>query len=159
MIVFDCYTFDCMIKRFAFFFLIVLLLSSLVFSIFQKLGDQRKVYQQPYSYFPSNSLLFMEIEEFSKTVNNFFETNMIWLNFEEISKKNHKNKMIEDVKSIISDSSFNEIFDQGSTNIAFYKNSKSISWIIAKNIYANDLEKNLNVDSSFLNDCYFKIIN
>ena len=49
--------------------------------------------------------------------------------------------MIEDVKSIISDSSFNEIFDQGSTNIAFYKNSKSISWIIAKNIYANDLEK------------------
>lgn len=147
-----------MIKRFAFFFLIVLLLSSLVFSIFQKLGDQRKVYQQPYSYFPPNSLLFMDVEEFSKTVNNFFETNMIWLNFEEISKKNHKNKMIEDVKSIISDSSFNEIFDQGSTNIAFYKNSKSISWIIAKNIYANDLEKNLNVDSSFLNDCYFKIM-
>jgi hypothetical protein len=50
------------------------------------------------------------------------------------------------------DSSFNEIFDQGTTNIAFYKNSKSISWIIAKNIYANDLENNLNVDSSFLND-------
>ena len=62
----------------------------------------------------------MEIEEFSKTVNNFFETNIIWLNFEEISKKNHKNKMIEDLKSIISDSSFNEIFDQGTTNIAFY---------------------------------------
>ena len=81
-----------MIKRFAFFFLIVLLLSSLVFSIFKKLGDQRKVYQQPYSYFPLNSLLFVEIEEFSKTVNNFFETNMIWLNFEEISKKNHKKK-------------------------------------------------------------------
>ena len=138
-----------MIKRFALFFLIVLLLSSLVFNIFQKLGDQRKVYQQPYSYFPSNSLLFIEIEKFSKTVNNFFETNMIWLNFEEISKKNHKNKMIEDVKRIISDSSFNEIFDQGTTNIAFYKNSKSISWIIAKNIYANDLENNLNVDSSF----------
>ena len=29
-------------------------------------------------------------------------------------------------------SSFNEIFDKGTTNIAFYKDSQNISWIIAK---------------------------
>ena len=147
-----------MLKRFAFFLLIIFSLSWLVFLIFKKLGDQRKVYQQPYNYFPSKSLLFIEIEEFSKTVNNFFETNMIWSNFEEISNiNNSKNKFLKDVKRIISDSSFNEIFDKGTTNIAFYKDSQNISWIIAKNIFNNNLEKKLELDSSFFHNCFYKI--
>ena len=67
---------------------------------------------------------------------------MIWLNFEEISNINNpKNKFLKDIKRIISDSSFNEIFDKGTTNIAFYKDSQNISWIIAKNIFNNSLEK------------------
>ena len=41
----------------------MLSLGFLIFSIFQKLGEQSKVYQQPFNYFPPNPAVFFEIED------------------------------------------------------------------------------------------------
>ncbi len=106
-------------------------LGFLIFSIFQKLGEQSKVYQQPFNYFPPNPALFFEVEELSKTLHHFFETSMIWSKFEEVSQRSSYNATIKDISEIISDSSYNEIFDKGITNISFYNSENEISWIIA----------------------------
>ena len=95
----------------------MLSLGFLIFNIFQKLGEQSKVYQQPFNYFPPNPALFCEVEAFSKTLHHFFETSMIWSKFEEVSQKSNYNSTIKDIGKIISDSSYNEIFDKGITNI------------------------------------------
>lgn len=124
----------------------------MLFSIFQRLGDQSKVYQQPFDYFPSDPALFIEVEDFSKTLHNFFETNMIWSKFEEISK-NHNQISLENIRNVLSDSTYNEIFNHGTTNIAFYNEENDLSWIIAKNIY----KKNLYIDSTLFNNQFFKV--
>ena len=124
----------------------------MLFSIFQRLGEQSKVYQQPFDYFPSNPALFIEVEDFSKTLHNFFETNMIWSKFEEISKNNNQSSL-ENIRNVLSDSTYNEIFNHGTTNIAFYNDENDLSWIIAKNIY----KKNLYIDSTLFNNQFFKV--
>ena len=135
----------------------MLSLGFLIFNIFQKLGEQSKVYQQPFNYFPPNPALFCEVEAFSKTLHHFFETSMIWSKFEEVSQKSNYNSTIKDIGKIISDSSYNEIFDKGITNISFYNSENEISWIIAKNIYGNELTKKINLDSNFLSPYFFQI--
>ena len=135
----------------------MLSLGFLIFSIFQKLGEQSKVYQQPFNYFPPNPAVFFEIEELSKTLHHFFETSMIWSKFEEVSHRSFYSATIKDINKIISDSSYNEIFDKGITNISFYNSENEISWIIAKNIYGNESNQKINLDSNFLSAYFFKI--
>ena len=135
----------------------MLSLGFLVFSIFLKLGEQSKVYQQPFNYFPPNPAVFFEIEELSKTLHHFFETSMIWSKFEEVSHRSFYSTTIKDINKIISDSSYNEIFDKGITNISFYNSENEISWIIAKNIYGNKSNQKINLDSNFLSPYFFKI--
>ena len=53
-----------MTKRFIFFLLLVLILSSIVYNIFQKLGEQSKVFQEPQNFFPPNPVFFLEAKEF-----------------------------------------------------------------------------------------------
>ena len=146
-----------MLKRIFFFLFLILSLGFLIFNIFQKLGEQSKVYQQPFNYFPPNPALFFEVEELSKTLHHFFETSMIWSKFEEVSQKSSYSNTIKDINQIISDSSYNEIFDKGTTNISFYNSENEISWIIAKNIYKNDINKKISLDSNFTNTYFFKI--
>lgn len=146
-----------MIKRIIFFLFLISTLGFLIFSIFQKLGEQSKVYQQPFNYFPPNPALFFEVEELSKTLHHFFETSMIWSKFEEVSQRSSYNATIKDISEIISDSSYNEIFDKGITNISFYNSENEISWIISKNIYSNERNKKINLDSNFLSSYFFKI--
>ena len=76
-------------------------LGFLIFSIFQKLGEQSKVYQQPFNYFPPNPALFFEVEELSKTLHHFFETSMIWSKFEEVSQRSSYNATIKDISENI----------------------------------------------------------
>ena len=99
-----------MIKRIIFFLFLISTLGFLIFSIFQKLSEQSKVYQQPFNYFPPNPALFFEVEELSKTLHHFFETSMIWSKFEEVSQKSSYSNKIKDINKIISDSSYNEVF-------------------------------------------------
>ena len=146
-----------MLKRIFFFLFLILSLGFLLFNIFQKLGEQSKVYQQPFNYFPPNPALFFEVEELSKTLHHFFETSMIWSKFEEVSQKSSYSNTIKDINKIISDSTYNEIFDKGTTNISFYNSENEISWIIAKNIYKNDINKKISLDSNFTNTYFFKI--
>jgi hypothetical protein len=141
-----------MIKRLIFFLFLSSIIGFMLFSIFQRLGEQSKVYLQPFDYFPSNPALFIEVEDFSKTLHNFFETNMIWSKFEEISK-NHNQSHLEKIRNVLSDSAYNEIFNHGTTNIAFYNDENDLSWIIAKNIY----KKNLYIDSTLFNNQFFKV--
>ena len=49
---------------------------------------------------------------------------MIWSKFEEVSQKSSYSNTIKDINKIISDSSYNEIFDKGTTNISFYNSEK-----------------------------------
>ena len=147
-----------MIKRIIFFLFLISTLGFLIFSIFQKLGEQSKVYQQPFNYFPPNPALFFEVEELSKTLHHFFETSMIWSKFEEVSQRSSYNATIKDISEIISDSSYNEIFDKGITNISFYNSENEISWIITKNIYSNERNKKINLDSNFLSSYFLKLI-
>ena len=122
-----------MLRRFLFFLLLISILSFLLFNIFQRLGEQSKVYQEPQKYFPSNPILFVEVNEFSRTLHHFFETSMIWSKFEEVSKNNQYGDLIKEINSLIKDSNYNEIFLKGLTNISFYNENNKISWIIAKN--------------------------
>ena len=147
-----------MLKRIFFFLFLILSLGFLIFNIFQKLGEQSKVYQQPFNYFPPNPALFFEVEELSKTLHHFFETSMIWSKFEKVSQKSSYSNTIKDINKIISDSSYNEIFDNGTTNISFYNSENEISWIIAKNILDNELNKKISLDSNFTNTYFLKLI-
>ena len=122
-----------MLRRFFFFLFLLFVLSFLVFSIFQKLGEQSKVFQEPHKYFPADPVLFIEVNEFSKTLHHFFETSMIWSKFEEVSKKNKYESLMQEINTLIKDSNYNEIFSDGITNISFYNENNHISWIIAKN--------------------------
>jgi len=146
-----------MIKRFIFFLFLISLLGGLLFTIFQKLGEQSKVYQKPFNYFPPNPALFIEVVELSKTIHHFFETSMIWSKFEQVSQKSRYKSTLEHISKIISDSSYNEIFNEGTTNISIYNSDDDITWIIAKNIYSNDLNDKINLDSNFFSFCFFKI--
>ena len=145
-----------MLKRLLFFLLLISILSFLVFNIFQRLGEQSKVYQEPQKYFPANPILFVEVNEFSKTLHHFFETSMIWSKFEEVSKNNQYGELIKEINSLIKDSNYNEIFSEGFTNISFYNQDNKISWIIAKN-FSEKQDKIYDLDSNFIDSYFFDI--
>lgn len=145
-----------MLRRFLFFLLLISILSFLLFNIFQRLGEQSKVYQEPQKYFPSNPILFVEVNEFSKTLHHFFETSMIWSKFEEVSKNNQYGELINEINSLITDSNYNEIFSEGLTNISFYNQDNNISWIIAKN-FTEKQDKIYDLDSKFIDSFFFDI--
>ena len=77
-----------MLKRLLFFLFLIFILSFQVYNIFKRLGEQSKVFQEPQKYFPGDPILFVEVNEFSKTLHHFFETSMIWSKFEEVAKNN-----------------------------------------------------------------------
>lgn len=145
-----------MLKRLLFFLLLISILSFLIFNIFQRLGEQSKVYQEPQKYFPANPILFVEVNEFSKTLHHFFETSMIWSKFEEVSKNNQYGELIKEINSLIKDSNYNEIFSEGFTNISFYNQDNKISWIIAKN-FTEKQDKIDDLDSNFIDSYFFNI--
>lgn len=145
-----------MLKRLIFFLLLISILSFLVFNIFQRLGEQSKVYQEPHKYFPANPILFVEVNEFSKTLHHFFETSMIWSKFEEVSNNNQYGELIKEINSLIKDSNYNEIFSEGFTNISFYNQDNKISWIIAKN-FTEKQDKIYDLDSNFIDSYFFDI--
>ena len=91
-----------MLKRLLFFLLLISILSFIVFNIFQRLGEQTKVFQEPQKYFPADPILFVEVNEFSKTLHHFFETSMIWSKFEEVSKNNQYGSLINEINSPVS---------------------------------------------------------
>ena len=136
--------------------LLISILSFLIFNIFQRLGEQSKVYQEPQKYFPENPILFVEVNEFSKTLHHFFETSMIWSKFEEVSKNNQYGELIKEINSLIKDSNYNEIFSEGFTNISFYNQDNKISWIIAKN-FTEKQDKIDDLDSNFIDSYFFNI--
>ena len=90
-----------MLKRLLFFLLLISILCFLVFSIFQRLGEQSKVFQEPQKYFPADPILFVEVNEFSKTLHHFFETSMIWSKFEEVSKNNQYGELIKEINLLM----------------------------------------------------------
>ena len=145
-----------MLRRLLIFLFLLLVLSFLVFSIFNRLGEQSKVFQEPQKYFPSDPILFIEVSEFTKTLHHFFETSMIWSKFEEVSNNNQYGDFIKDINSLIVDSNYNEIFSEGSTNISFYNKDNNISWIIAKNC-SKKKDKINNLDSNFIKSYFFDI--
>ena len=145
-----------MLRRLLFFLFLIFVLSFLVFNIFQRLGEQSKVFQEPQKYFPADPILFVEVKEFSKTLHHFFETSMIWSKFEEVSKNNQYGDLINEINSLIKDSNYNEIFLKGLTNISFYNENNNISWIIAKN-FSEKEDKINNLDSNFIKSYFFDI--
>ena len=145
-----------MLRRLLFFLFLISILSFIVFNIFQRLGEQTKVFQEPQKYFPADPILFVEVNEFSKTLHHFFETSMIWSKFEEVSKNNQYGKLIKEINSLIKDSNYNEIFFEGFTNISFYNENNNISWIIAKNFLEKE-DKINNLDSNFIKSYFFDI--
>ena len=145
-----------MLRRSFFFLFLLFVLSFLVFNIFQKLGEQSKVFQEPHKYFPADPVLFIEVNEFSKTLHHFFETSMIWSKFEEVSKKNKYESLMQEINTLIKDSNYNEIFSDGITNISFYNENNHISWIIAKNFLEKHNKIN-GLDSNFLQPYFFDI--
>ncbi|MBD01403.1 MAG: hypothetical protein CL841_08795 [Crocinitomicaceae bacterium] len=145
-----------MLRRLFFFLFLIFILSFLVFNIFKRLGEQSKVFQKPQKYFPGDPILFVEVDEFSKTFHHFFETSMIWSKFEEVAKNNQYGNLIKEINSLIRDSNYNEIFLDGLTNISFYNENNNISWIIAKNFLEKEDKRN-NLDSNFIKSYFFDI--
>jgi hypothetical protein len=145
-----------MLRRLLFFFFLIFVFSSIVFNVFQRLGEQIKVFQEPQKYFPENPILFVEVNEFSKTLHHFFETSMIWSKFEEVSKNNQYGDLVKEINSLIIDSNYNEIFNEGLTNIAFYNENSNISWIIAKN-FSKKQDKINDLGSNFIESYFFDI--
>ena len=145
-----------MFRRLSFFLFLSFVLSFLVFNIFQRLGEQSKVFQEPQNYFPEDPILFIEVKEFSKTLHHFFETSMIWSKFEEVSKNNQYDDLIKEINSLITDSNYNEIFSEGFTNISFYNQDSNVSWIIAKN-FSERQDKINDLDSNFVKSYFFDI--
>ena len=109
-----------MTKRFIFFLFLLLILSSIAYNIFQKLGEQSKVFQEPQNFFPPNPVFFIEAKDFSKTFHHFFETSMIWSKFEEVLANSKHSYITDDVNKLLADSNCNDIFNGGTTNISFY---------------------------------------
>ena len=145
-----------MLRRLLFFLFLIFVLFFIVFNIFQSLGKQTKVFQEPQKYFPADPILFLEVNEFSKTLHHFFETSMIWSQFEEVSKNNQYGDLIKEINLLIKDSNYNEIFLEGLTNISFYNENNKISWIIAKNFLEKE-DKINNLDSNFIKSYFFNI--
>ena len=145
-----------MLRRLLFFLFLISALFFLIFNIFQRLGEQSKVSQEPQIYFPSDPILFIEVNEFSKTLHHFFETSMIWSKFEEVSKNNKYGHLIKEINSLIIDSNYNEIFSEGITNISFYNENNNISWIIAKN-FSEKQNKINDLDSNFIGSYFFDV--
>jgi hypothetical protein len=145
-----------MLRRLLFFLFLIFVLFFIVFNIFQSLGKQTKVFQEPQKYFPADPILFLEVKEFSKTLHHFFETSMIWSQFEEVSKNNQYGDLIKEINLLIKDSNYNEIFLEGLTNISFYNENNKISWIIAKNFLEKE-DKINNLDSNFIKSYFFNI--
>ena len=145
-----------MLRRLLFFLFLISALFFLIFNIFRRLGEQSKVFQEPQIYFPSDPILFIEVNEFSKTLHHFFETSMIWSKFEEVSKNNKYGHLIKEINSLIIDSNYNEIFSEGITNISFYNENNNISWIIAKN-FSEKQNKINDLDSNFIGSYLFDV--
>ena len=146
-----------MAKRFIFFLFLVLILSSIVYNIFQKLGEQSKVYQEPQKFFPPNPVFFLEAKDFSKTFHHFFETSMIWSKFEEVLVNSKYSYITDDVNKFLADSNCNEIFNGGTTNISFYNVQGEINWIIVKNFLNSNYNKPLDIDSKLLKSYFFSV--
>ena len=146
-----------MTKRFIFFLLLVLILSSIVYNIFQKLGEQSKVFQEPQNFFPPNPVFFLEAKDFSKTFHHFFETSMIWSKFEEVLVNSKYSYITEDVNKLLADSNCNEIFNGGTTNISFYNVEGEMNWIIVKNFLHSNYNKPLEIDSKLLKSYFFSV--
>ena len=146
-----------MTKRFIFFLLLVLILSSIVYNIFQKLGEQSKVFQEPQNFFPPNPVFFLEAKDFSKTFHHFFETSMIWSKFEEVLVNSKYSYITDDVNKLLADSNCNEIFNGGTTNISFYNVKGEMNWIIVKNFLHSNYNKPLEIDSKLLKSYFFSV--
>ena len=146
-----------MTKRFIFFLLLVLILSSIVYNIFQKLGEQSKVFQEPQNFFPPNPVFFLEAKDFSKTFHHFFETSMIWSKFEEVLVNSKYSYITDDVNKLLADSNCNEIFNGGTTNVSFYNVEGEMNWIIVKNFLHSNYNKPLEIDSKLLKSYFFSV--
>ena len=81
---------------------------------------------------------------------------MIWSKFEEVSQKVHI-MLLKDISEIISDSSYNEIFDKGITNISFYNSEMKFLGSLQKYIQ-HERNKKINLDSNFLSSYFLKLI-
>ena len=146
-----------MIKRFIFFLFLALVLSSILFNIFQKLGEQSKVYQEPQKFFPPNPILFVEAKDFSKTFHHFFETSMIWSKFDEVLVNSKYSYITDEVNRLLADSNYNELFNGGITNISFYNVEGELNWIIVKNFLHTDYNKPPEIDYESFKLYYFNV--
>lgn len=125
---------------------IIVILGILFFSIFSKFGEKAKVNDQPINYFPEKPIFLIGINNLTKTLDHFTTTNMIWSSMEDDTLNLSLNKLKKQINmGLLSDSTFNDVFSNGKTYFAFYSVNDTNEWIIAKNIFteANDI----NIDS------------
>ena len=135
----------------------MLILSSIVFNIFKKLGEQSKVFQEPQKFFPPNPILFVEAKDFSKTFHHFFETSMIWSKFEEVLFNSKNSYITDEVNKLLSDSNCNELFSGGITNISFYNIKGKLDWIVVKNFIHSDYNKPPKIYSESFKSYHFSV--
>ena len=124
-----------MIKRFSAISIVLIILASLVVSIFFKLAENANYSKDPINYFPKDPIFFLGINEITKTFDHFTSTSMIWSKIEDDFVNEGMLNQYFTKASLINDSSFNTFFNNGKTFIGFYELDGITNWLIAKNIF------------------------
>ena len=130
-----------MIKRFLGITIVLIILASLVISIFFKLAENANYTKSPINYFPKNPVFFLAINDITKTFDHFTSTSMIWSKMEDDFINEEILSQNFTMVAPTNDSSFNTFFNKGKTFVGFYAVDGVTNWLVAKNIFNERGEK------------------
>ena len=141
-----------MLKRYSILFFILLLIGFVSYNIFVKFGENVKFHEKPVDYFPENPGFFMVVEDFSKTLDHFSSSSMIWSSIADDTINNKIVKFKQKLNEVVDDSICNKLFLEGNTFFAFYNCNGKNEWLIVKNIFSK--EGDIYPDSSVKRDLF-----
>ena len=126
------------------------------YEISENIKEQALKNQQPVDYFPEGVGVFLKLNDFSKTIDHFMETSMIWSSLESETSSSTTNKMVSGINELVGDELLNNIFNNGETYVALYPDDSVFNWVITKNIGINISDSILS-ENTFLNSSHYYI--
>ena len=122
-----------MLKRILVLLFSASMLCFLFFSIRTKIGEQVIINKNPVKYYPADASIFLKFKNFSNTLHQFTETNMMWSDWVK-NQNNKSNHFIESIDDILKDSLFNICFENGNSYLAIYKKDSMVNWLLVNNL-------------------------